>query len=120
MKNNIFLTATAALYLKFSMTDAQRSHLGQRQFSILISLLQLRKFKVKVPYYYHHHYHHHHCDHHQNYQNTQHYQKKSEKLETIKTIKNLRILSKSFFSQFGNLIRHKQIYTRKENKLIFK
>ena len=80
LKNNIFLTATAALYLKLSMTDTQRSHLGQRQFSTLISLLELRKFKVKVAYYYHHndHHHHcnhHHCDHHQNYQNTQNYQK---------------------------------------------
>ena len=78
LKNNIFLTA--ALYLKLSMTDAQRSHLEQRQFSTLISLLGLRKFKVKVAYYYHHHYNHHHCDHHQlyhhqNYQNTQNYRK---------------------------------------------
>ena len=74
------------------MTNTQRSHLGQRQFSTLISLLELRNFKVKAAYYYHHH----HCDRNPNYQNTQNYQKKSEKLETVKTIKNLRILSKCF------------------------
>ena len=92
LKYNIFLNATAALYLRLSLTDAQRSHLGRRQFSTLISLLELRKFKVKVAYYYHHHDHHHHCDHHQNYETY----KKIEKIKIVKTIKNLRILSKCF------------------------
>ena len=93
LKNNIFLTATTALYLKLSMTDAQRSHLGQRQFLTLISLLELRKFKVKVAYYYNHHDNHHHCghhqwDHHQNYQITQNYQtyEKNQKLSKVSKI----------------------------------
>ena len=46
LENYIILTATAVLYLRSSLTGAQRSHLGQRQFSIIISLLQLRKFIV--------------------------------------------------------------------------
>ena len=103
MKKNIFLTATAALYLGPSLTDAQRSHLGKRQFSTLISLLQLRKFRVKVAYYYHnndHHHHcnHHHCDHHQNQLITKiiKHVKKSEKLKIVKIIKNLRILKNCF------------------------
>ena len=92
MKNNIFLTATAALYLKLSLTDKQRSHLGKRKLSTLILLLQPRKFKVKVAYYYHHndHHHHcnhHHCDHHQNYQNTQNYQT-CKKIRKIRNCQN--------------------------------
>jgi len=57
--NDILFTATAALYLRSSLTDAQRSHLEQRQFLTIMSLLELRKLKVKVAYYYHHHDHHH-------------------------------------------------------------
>ena len=89
-----------------SLTDAQRSHLGQRQFSTLISLLQIRKFRVKVAYYYphhdhHHHCNHHHCDHHQNQLITKilkiiKHVKKSEKLKIVKIIKNLRILRNCF------------------------
>ena len=55
--NNIVLPAKAALYLGLSLTDPQRSHLGQRQFSTLISLLELRQLKVKAAYYYHYHHH---------------------------------------------------------------
>ena len=71
----VLSTLFAETNVEFSWTvflcDTQRSHAGQRQFSTLISLLQLRKLKVKVAYYYHHYDHDHH---HQNYQNTQNYQ----------------------------------------------
>ena len=88
-----FFTATAALYLGLSLIDAQRSHLGKRQFWTLISLLRLRTFKVKVAYYYHHNDHHQHCNHHhyhQNYQNTQNYQtcKKNRKNKNCQKSQN--------------------------------
>ena len=65
-KYYFFLSAKAVPYLVSSQTDTQRSHLGQRQFVTLMSLLVLRKFKVKGAYYQHHQDHHHHHDHYQN------------------------------------------------------
>ena len=101
------LTATAALYRHW----LHRSQLGKRQFPRLFSLLQVRKFKVKVAYYHHHndHHHHcnlHHCDHHQNQLITKilkiiKHVKKSEKLKIVKIIKNHRILRNNCF-QFSS------------------